>query len=1178
MADSPLAASKPTEAAAPSPRRRSRFRLVVLALVVLVLAGVYYAPTLVAVTPLRQRIIPGLFPRLAARTNVGSASLGWFAPTVLYDIRIESESGEPLLEAVSVTSEHSLIALITDQKHLGRFDIDRPRAHILLRDDGSNLEDAIAPMLASEEEAAPKEFSLEIIDATLLVQETSGGGTWRLADVASTVALPLDGEKSVSVQGRIAAGQAAPEGTLSLSLKWYAPDATETKNAGAGQVDFDVQRLPLEISRGALHRFVGDVRLSGETSLHGRARWNVPAEKLDLEIAEVRGKQIEVAAPEFLAEKAVRIESFHVAGRVALDKEQLAFERVSLQSDPADVTLSGKLQLADLQQDDLWKAVFAQQVAASGKVDLAKLAAMLPETLHIRQDTRITSGQVAWDLKSQTEQQHRRLVGRIDTTGLAAESAGQLVTWDQPVQVTVALEQSDAGPVVEQLRCTSSFLQVSGSGTLREASLTAECSLDQLREELGRFVELGEFQLRGKLTSNVGWRRADDGELSATGNMQIDNLALELPGMRPWREPSLTADFRAAGRYGESGALDLSQASATVKAGDDVFDAKLLEPVADATAGKPLPVSVEFRGRLADWLARVQLFLPLEGWRLDGRADFQATGNVSPNSVALTTFAGQIDELKVQGGGLFIDEPLIKLDGKQLAAETGEGGSFSVVDATLTSSAVAVRAENVRAAAADEGASLAGKLIFRSDLGRLLNWFHDPQTPQPIHLFGEAVGEANVSLAQGVSMADLNIGVTDFTVAKPPTPENPQWQALWREPLLKVVGKAAYDGRKGAAELDNLSVQSDALQVTASGDVADLAEQVRVDLDGQLAYDLEKISPVLRPYLGDDFVLTGKKSEAFSVHGPVLAAVPAGAAAAPAVLGAPPPRQFVVSPELTADAAFGWDSARAFALDVGSGSIEAKLRDGVMQVTPIDLPVSGGRVQFAPRFLLNQQPMLMVADRGQVFEHIAITPAMCRTWLKYISPVVADATDVKGNLSTSLERAVVPLTRPLDGNVRGALTIHSAEVGPGPLGRQVLLLVRQIEYTIKRRPLEGLTVPPTVWLNMPEQTIDFQMAEGGVRHQNLHFQVGDVEVRTEGTVRFDESIDLLVMIPIRDEWTSRAWLSAMKGETLKIPVQGTLKQPKIDDSAWRSIAAKMLQGTTERLLERGLRGLFGPKE
>jgi hypothetical protein len=266
MSESTKTAQPPTNRRSNSTARRPHRRYWLLAALLLMAAAVYFAPALVAVTPLRQQIIPGLFPKLDAHSHVATASLGWFAPVVLYDTEIRSTSGEPLLSAASVTSEHTLLGLITDQTHLGRFDIEQPRVHIVLRDDGSNLEDAIAPMLA-EEPAAPKELSLEIRDAAVLVREAAEGASWRVSNLDTSIDLPLGGEKSVSVKGEVAVGEAAPTGSLSLAVQWHAPDSPEGAKASSGRFDVDVGRLPLVISRGVLRRFVRDAQVSGEAGV-----------------------------------------------------------------------------------------------------------------------------------------------------------------------------------------------------------------------------------------------------------------------------------------------------------------------------------------------------------------------------------------------------------------------------------------------------------------------------------------------------------------------------------------------------------------------------------------------------------------------------------------------------------------------------------------------------------------------------------------------------------------------------------------------------------------------------------------------------------------------------------------------------------------------------------------------
>jgi len=47
----------------------------------------------------------------------------------------------------------------------------------------------------------------------------------------------------------------------------------------------------------------------------------------------------------------------------------------------------------------------------------------------------------------------------------------------------------------------------------------------------------------------------------------------------------------------------------------------------------------------------------------------------------------------------------------------------------------------------------------------------------------------------------------------------------------------------------------------------------------------------------------------------------------------------------------------------------------------------------------------------------------------------------------------------------------------------------------------------------------------------------------------DQSLDIICEVPLRDEWLKDPKFAGLKGQTLKIPVKGTISQPKVDISA-----------------------------
>ena len=552
-----------------------------------------------AVTPLRQRILPGLFPLLAAKADVGSASLNWFSSVVLYDVKLTDLEDKPLLEATKVSSEHTLAGLILDQKQLGGFLIEQPTMHVLLRDDGSNIEDAIAPIIASKEPTRPKQYSIEITGGTIHVRQQAEAGDWRFAGLKCSFDMPLEGKQSVSptlrsrrttmhagMPGDAIAGDAASIGGIASAVAWRIPLTANDSDGDTGTATITLDRLPLEAIRPALRRFGSDMRLTGAATGSTNMSWNGQTGRFTLKVDPLQGEKLAVAAPHLLAEEEVQLGDLRLSGEMNVEAGEIAVERLSFESSVGSLTASGRVRPGDFQQAGMLDALFRQQLTTAGRVDLAKLAALLPQTLHIREGTRITSGEVSWDLVTREEAGRRRLVGRLDATSLAAESNGQRLSWEQPVQLTLAVENSAEGPVVEQLACKSSFLDVHGSGTARAASLTANCNLDQLAGELGRFVDLGDLQLAGQATANVGWNRADDGELSAKGTAEFNQLAVTLPGARPWREERLTAEFDAAGRFDNpesAESLRLDRGKLLVKSGDDLLDVELTEPVAGVT-------------------------------------------------------------------------------------------------------------------------------------------------------------------------------------------------------------------------------------------------------------------------------------------------------------------------------------------------------------------------------------------------------------------------------------------------------------------------------------------------------------------------------------------------------------------------------------------------------------------
>jgi hypothetical protein len=89
------------------------------------------------------------------------------------------------------------------------------------------------------------------------------------------------------------------------------------------------------------------------------------------------------------------------------------------------------------------------------------------------------------------------------------------------------------------------------------------------------------------------------------------------------------------------------------------------------------------------------------------------------------------------------------------------------------------------------------------------------------------------------------------------------------------------------------------------------------------------------------------------------------------------------------------------------------------------------------------------------------------------------------------------------------------------------------------------------WLQIKDQSIDFEVKNGQVIHRNFTLMVGDVEVKSMGRVGLDGSMEMLLSVPIQNAWVEKQnYLQSLSGKSLDIPVRGTLAKPEVD---WRTI-------------------------
>jgi len=181
-------------------------------------------------------------------------------------------------------------------------------------------------------------------------------------------------------------------------------------------------------------------------------------------------------------------------------------------------------------------------------------------------------------------------------------------------------------------------------------------------------------------------------------------------------------------------------------------------------------------------------------------------------------------------------------------------------------------------------------------------------------------------------------------------------------------------------------------------------------------------------------------------------------------------------------------------------------------------------------------PQLLVR-KCKLLDRTELTPGFCNDVLSFILPPMAGAASTEGAVSIDLNDGVIPLAEPRKLNVSGAVTIHDVAIGPGAITQSLTDFLATLKAPSKLKLANN-------------SVVQFAVADEHVTHHGLEFGVPQVHVRTEGTVGFDRTLDLVAEVVLAlGEDEKRPYLSALGNRNLRVPITGTFDEPKINFAA-----------------------------
>lgn len=518
---------------------------------------------------------------------------------------------------------------------------------------------------------------------------------------------------------------------------------------------------------------------------------------------------------------------------------------------------------------------------------------------------------------------------------------------------------------------------------------------------------------------------------------------------------------------------------------------KSLGRIAGVGAGQPVqpdPVmeaELEINGPLEHWLAMVRPVLSGSDIALTGASRSRARLQIMDGHLTVANLNSRATQFGFRGYGTILQEPMVQLEGA--FSYHYDSGLLHLGDVTLATATAVARATQTRFRMSEGKPIVSGDVAFRGNVSRLYQTYNlmyvasmndttlgqqaipgggnrepairrlaqpeaipeydairlvDFQAPaQPagtgnvgdLQLGGEIVGtvrfERNAA-AETIIHLESNLNHGWIGAIQP----NGQLAAYIKEPVIVIKGDATLSPDANQLTLPNLTLQSHRMAAGIAGSVGKLMSNPDLQLQVRANADLVEW---IRPFAGEslgDLQIDGLKEHQIQINGPIDLN------------------------QIRGTWNTQWQSIGWMGLTGGPANVVLNLSGGILKMQPVRFTAGGGQVNLAPEVDLRDEIVWVRLPRGVVFDEVQLTPKLCRNWLKYAAPLLAEVTSVQGTFSLDSDGIEVPLSNWTSMVAKARVTINGARVGPGPLGLQIGQVISAVKTVTDGGALDDATL------------------------------------------------------------------------------------------------------------------------
>lgn len=1092
------------------PRRIVRALAFLAILLVLVIAGL---PWLLAVPTARKAVVSAVNRVLApSKIEAKGLSAGWISSVKVSGLTLTNREGKTLINARQASLDRGLIALAWSPSKLGVITVEGAAVDIERKADGSiDLVDALVAPAPEGSAPPPVETTPEAGSGTDVTLRVVKGS---LRLKTPELAQPIEAEAmDLEVRYPSAAGQ-----KLSWKLRLSRPPGGDESQTLGIDGDYDHQAtgaadLSLAVQGRSWPLMIAGASVGADLAAKTRLDGVFRASKtkgLWASSGDAVLLGLDAEGPALAGDR-LKLDRVNGIWDLSQSPEGWAIRRVDLTSPVA--VLKGKGGFGEVPSGRI-----------EATVDLAALAKQMPRALRLREGLTLERGgiQATVELSGDAKIQHGVVDAKL-TELVARDPTKRFALRDSATLAAKASRTSDGGLALETLTIKTAFLNVNGSGDLEHGlNVSGTLDLAAIQTQFRDLLDFGAVELAGMGRMAGDFRKSG----SVQGPSYVARYAAEVKGLNlvgltaePIARDLARFDASVTGPAGPSGTpTSWENLRVNLKSSQDsvALAATTKEGVTAISASASVPWKVLERDALID-------------------AKFGGRWREVPAAV-------DIQELRL---GLRPADPKLAADGTIILAVKGR---LDLDADTLTLSPLPV-ASGGALAIAPEGltwkglrktptTAMAAKVRLVGDLNAI-------DRAQAVWRGGAAYGLGGALAVQlgidpgeeGLLNLALDVQTPDLSRSRS---DNPGRQS---EGPFRLAYQGHYQPDVDRLTVEALSLASRYVTLDASGKIDEPTGGLVADLQGVLTPHWEAVSALAAEMVEPNLKLTGG-SRPFRIKGSLAAG-----SLATTLKG--------LDAELGLDLA----SADAFGLKLGPAPIVLTFGNRGATIAPISTTLNGGQVELRPGLEVDEvRGIALTLAKGSSIENASVNDEVSGRVLRYVAPVLDKATQVNGKISMEIDQADIPLVGPDDHRLTltGKLMFQDVVFAPGPFAGEILTLV-------------GRPDSPGLKLSQPVQ---LSVADGKVIQKGLEIPIRrDVTIAMEGSVGFDQSLDLRASVPVTRAMLGLGQVAQMdelvNGTRVTLPIGGTVQHPRIDRRGLQVALKDLSKGVINRGLSRG---------